>query len=221
MPRKRTTPRVIVACLTCQSPFETTTVAISRGRGTFCSRDCFQAHRLVTAPSKVLDRFWSKVDKNGPIPEHCPERGPCWEWTAGKTAAGYGFFNIGGVQTYGHRFGWTITNGEITNGLHVLHHCDYPACVRADPDPAVSHLFLGTHLDNMRDMEAKGRRGSHSSPGELSHRALLTNAQADEIRRRYAAGGISQTALGLEYGITQTHVSDLVCMKIYVAHLHE
>ena len=177
----------------------------------FCKRSCY-LNRPLTDP---VDRFWSKVNKNGPTPEHCPERGPCWEWTAGKTAAGYGFFNIAGVLTYGHRYGWAITNGEITDGLHVLHHCDNPACVRADPDPAISHLFLGTHQDNMRDMEAKGRRGSRGMPGELSYQALITNAQADEIRRRYAAGGITQTALGLEYGVTQTHISDVVRFKTY------
>ena len=35
------------------------------------------------APSTLEERFWRKVDKNGPIPEHRPELGPCWVWTAG------------------------------------------------------------------------------------------------------------------------------------------
>ena len=25
--------------------------------------------------------FWSKVDKDGPIPEFRPDLGPCWLWT--------------------------------------------------------------------------------------------------------------------------------------------
>jgi hypothetical protein len=26
------------------------------------------------------ERFWEKVDKNGPVPAHRPELGPCWVW---------------------------------------------------------------------------------------------------------------------------------------------
>lgn len=41
-----------------------------------------------TAP----ERFWSKVNKNGNVPKHCPELGKCWEWNAGKDTYGYGSF---------------------------------------------------------------------------------------------------------------------------------
>jgi len=40
--------------------------------------------------STFLKRFWSKVDKNGPIPQHKPELGPCWVWTGAKMERGYG-----------------------------------------------------------------------------------------------------------------------------------
>jgi hypothetical protein len=40
-----------------------------------------------TTPS---ERFWAKVDKNGPIPAYRPDLGPCWLWTASKRADGYG-----------------------------------------------------------------------------------------------------------------------------------
>ena len=34
------------------------------------------------------ERFWSKVDKNGPIPSHRPELGPCWIWIARRDRYG-------------------------------------------------------------------------------------------------------------------------------------
>lgn len=30
---------------------------------------------------KDVERFWAKVNKEGSVPEHCPEIGPCWTWT--------------------------------------------------------------------------------------------------------------------------------------------
>ena len=46
---------------------------------------------------------------------------------------------------------WQLTHGPIPEGLWVLHRCDNRKCVRPD------HLFLGTSLENNRDMYAKGR----------------------------------------------------------------
>ncbi len=50
-----------------------------------------------------------------------------------------------------HRASWQISFGPIPDGLQVLHTCDNPPCC----NPA--HLFLGTQLDNIYDMCAKGR----------------------------------------------------------------
>lgn len=92
------------------------------------------------------------------IPE--PNSG-CFLWVGGYRTTGYGQFNFRGKRSEkAHRAAWVLAHGDIPAGMHVLHHCDNPACVN------VAHLFLGTALDNVRDMIAKGRDRNPAS----SHR---------------------------------------------------
>lgn len=99
-------------------------------------------------------RFWAKVDKNGPVPEHVPELGKCWVWTGGRSRNGYGLFSrVGNRSRQATHIAWELATGlPPPRGLYVCHKCDEPTCVR----PA--HLFLGTARENMADMVAKGRQ---------------------------------------------------------------
>jgi len=109
---------------------------------------------LMPARRPLADRLWEKVNRDGPVPPHCPELGPCWIWTRAANKAGYGKIGSGeGAGTLAtHRVSWELTNGRVPDGLFVLHRCDNPPCC----NPA--HLFLGTSRDNTQDMIAKGRR---------------------------------------------------------------
>ena len=84
--------------------------------------------------------FWDSVD--------IKTDSECWEWKKSKSLLGYGRWR---KNTYCHRVAWIFTFGEIEDGMHVCHHCDNPSCCNP------SHLFLGTHMDNMHDRDAKGR----------------------------------------------------------------
>jgi HNH endonuclease len=78
---------------------------------------------------------------------------PCIEWTKFRLR-GYGLQKFRGKTRLAHRVAWMLANGEIPDGLCVLHRCDNPPCVNVD------HLFLGTHADNVADKMAKGRHPS-------------------------------------------------------------
>lgn len=104
----------------------------------------------------VEDRFWSKVDKNGPSPNHRPELGPCHVWIGATRAEGYGAFKFRGKIAKAHRVSWILEEGEIPDGICVLHKCDNPPCVRH------AHHFLGTRAENVADAVAKGRMVFHA-----------------------------------------------------------
>jgi len=122
--------------------------------------------------------FWSLVQKGN----------DCWIWQ-GATRRGYGKYGKHGVAA--HRVMWTLIRGPIPEGLHVLHRCDTPLCVRPD------HLFLGTHAINHADKAQKGR-AKRISGG----RARLTPADWQAAKAHLAAGE-SCAAVAKRYGVTR------------------
>lgn len=88
-------------------------------------------------------RFWSKVDKNGPLSERRPDLGPCWLWT-GAQANTYGTFSRpSGEAVRAHRWSWESQIGPIPDGLDIDHLCFVRLCVRP------SHLEPVTRLENV------------------------------------------------------------------------
>lgn len=80
----------------------------------------------------LAERFWKKVNKDGPIPEQRSALGPCWQWTASTTAGGYGQIRDGGTRgsmLYAHRLAYEFTVGPIPDGLQLDHLCRNRACV--------------------------------------------------------------------------------------------
>lgn len=128
----------------------------------------------------------------------------CWEWKGGKNSRGYGMINAGRRVTgarplVASRVAWTLAHGD-PGDLVVCHLCDNPPCVNPD------HLFLGTRGDNNADMAAKRRAAN----GERSPQSRLSDHEVNEIRARYATGGVSQRALGADYGVDQSAISLIV-----------
>lgn len=87
-------------------------------------------HRSPTAD--LLESFWDSVDRNGPLPEHRPELGPCWPWLGSTSRQGYGYIVIARRKFAAHRMAFTQERGEIPEGLDLDHLCHGPPCEGGD-----------------------------------------------------------------------------------------
>jgi len=130
----------------------------------------------------------------------------CHEWTACLLPNGYGAIQLDGKKRSTHRVSWELHNGPIPDGLYVLHRCDNRKCV----NPA--HLFLGTHQDNMRDRDQKGRQARRD--GELNPMSKLTNAQRAEMVAEYLAGKEPVHAIAKKYGVSHGSILNSTEMRI-------
>lgn len=151
-------------------------------------------------------RFWSKVDKNGPIIRL--ELGPCWIWTASRNASGYGTFGVNRRSILAHRFSFESQYGPLPQDKPAAcHKCDNPPCVRPD------HLFAGTWTDNNHDKNTKGR--NRWSEEAATARRVLSQSDAVHIRELYAVGNVSQDAIAQQFGVSQSTISAIVRKKFY------
>lgn len=137
----------------------------------------------------IRDRFIAKV-------RIVDDETSCWEWMS----RGFPYGRIyrptgrrGAVALAAHRVAWEVANGQpVPAGLHVLHSCDNPICVRPD------HLRPGTRADNMHDASVRGR--ARSARGEDSPRTKLTEADALGV----IAYGHATRALAKELGVNRS-----------------
>jgi hypothetical protein len=191
--------------------------------------------KLPPLTPQDVQRFWSKVNKDGPVPAHRPELGPCWLWTAARFGKGeqrYGAFSINQKNYRAHRVSHFIATGKDPADRLILHACDNPPCC----NPA--HLFQGETADNVDDCRKKGRMGKAAGDrhwtrkhpelvkrgndhpfrrrpelvrrGEDQSQAVLTEDQVRSIRREFSSGFIGKTALSRKYGVSYGCIDGII-----------
>ena len=87
----------------------------------------------------AIERFWKKVNKNGPTPEHRPELGPCWPWMGNRSWDGYPRFCLAwdkdtdkDINVYAHRWLWLHEGRTIPPKYDLDHLCRNRRCVNLE-----------------------------------------------------------------------------------------
>ena len=142
----------------------------------------------MSQQSRFVERFEMYVDKGG--------EGGCHLWTGSRRITGYGQFSVARSKAkLSHRVAYELYVGPIPPGMFVLHHCDVRTCVNP------SHLFIGTHQDNMDDMAAKGTLRGSKNP----------NAKLDEVKiagiRRMLDSGVRGREVARKFDVNESVIS--------------
>ena len=136
-------------------------------------------------------RLWAKVDV-GSLDE-------CWPWQERSRQAPLGYGKIGdgsGSPLTVSRVICEWSFGPPPTPEHqAMHACDNPPCCNP------LHLSWGTPRENNLDKSARGRA--------TSHRRVMTDAQAAEVRARHMAGEL-QRELAAEFGVSQPTISKII-----------
>lgn len=209
-------------CRTCGKIF-TTTRASHKGRNpTFCSNKCKRClidKNDIRLKWRLGKGFWqiaSDEEKLHKLKELYEKNviktdSGCWGWKNKLMDNGYAKIGMGvGKIITAHRLSWILHYGNIPNGMNVLHSCDQRDCSK------ISHLFIGDHDDNMKDMVNKSRQMKG-----LNHYCVkLDENKVREIKKlikdgygNYAISKMfnvnSGTIQNISIGRTWKHVKDI------------
>lgn len=173
-------------CKKCWHIFNSKTIA-SYNDTRFQWKNCTDEEKL----ERIRIRFESKVIKSD----------GCWGWNGHLNKNGYtclisGCRGKGFKERYGHRISWLLFRGEIPEGKVICHSCDNPKCTNPD------HLWLGTHQENLKDMQLKQRGNLGTNHGN----SILDDEDVREIRKMY------------DNGIKVTNIMEI--FKLGRAHIH-
>jgi Autographiviridae endonuclease len=100
----------------------------------------------------------------------------------GDNGNGYRYIHCRPYRIGIHVVALVVFDGPLSEEQMALHRCDHRWCCNP------LHLFRGTQLDNIHDMDRKGRRVVWHPSGETNPAAKLTRKQVQAVRESSISG---------------------------------
>jgi hypothetical protein len=148
----------------------------------------------------IREYFWSLVDKNGPLPDRATGiKSKCRFWRGSVTDQGYGRFRAGGKTYIARRFAWQEKGKPDPGALTVSTRCSNKLCVR--------HLSTRTRAEIMASVSCRW------ASGEASHLARFSSKQVLLIRKLYAKGNVTQSALAERFGMSTSNMKRILARR--------
>jgi len=166
-----------------------------------CSHHHYSARkgRAVKRLSKHTDTLAERFER---YVERDPSSG-CGLWSgcsSGSWGTGYGTITFRGRVYKAHRLSLMLAGRDLATDQLACHSCDTPLCVNP------SHLWVGTHADNMADMVSKGRHRAGMVPrGSAVKTSKLTEIAVVGIRQQLASG-VAKAEIARAYGVSRASV---------------
>lgn len=147
-----------------------------------------------------IDDFWKRAIYQKRLIND--ELGECWETIRDKIQ-----ISFRGKSILAHRIAYTVTFGEVSQGLVIRHKCDNSKCINP------KHLETGTHQENMKDKADRGREVH----GEKHHASKINDTIAREI---YNSRGVSrQQEIATKFNVSIQTVSNIWGKRAW-KHIH-
>ena len=126
-----------------------------------------------------------------------------WQTTKNLNVYVNGYWE--GTQTGIHRLRWLSEHRSIPKGMFVCHVCDVRACCE------LSHLFLGTHQDNVDDKVNKNRQARICGTRNASAKLAIEQIQ----RIRELKGTMSCQDIALQFCVSKSTISRILQGKLW------
>lgn len=160
----------------------------------------------------ILEKDLENLVKSKKYIKYIINQNNCWECTSHDiNRKKKDYIRIGrfGKGWYMHRYVYTIYNGEIPDNMVVMHTCDNTRCINPE------HLKLGTQLDNVKDMDDKGRRKYKAHHGADNPSSKHSKEKCWNIKKDLD-NGISAKEVIKKYNVSGSLVSNIKTGKHWI-----